>query len=229
MSRSILGSASSWRYGWIATYNISVQGDALQIGLHAEGLHQTRKGGGAQTNGVRYPGLSSPGQLADSIPVRGSMSDAYNEQKSFLTPSQSQVWLGMEWPAVAATVTLSPGKRQRVANKVRLVLGSKTFSQHLWESLIGSLKHAAEVVPLGRLVHCCLSWEGIRAFPLGEQDCLLCFPQHLCPLLQHWLSHHHLHVAVPYVPRPLEVTVISDTSPCPRICLIWRILITFRF
>lgn len=71
-----------------------------------------------------------------------------------------------------ASMSLSWDNRRKVTNKVWLALGSMTFSHRIWENLMGSLNHAAEVVSFGHLMHCCLSLEGNRAFPLGDWDCL---------------------------------------------------------
>ena len=99
----------------------------------------------------------------------------FNIPKSHLVPSTSLVYLGLVWDTVKGTVSLSPDNQARCRRKVFRAAHSVSLSGRQWESLVGSLNHAAGVVPLGRLHLRELLLVGRGVFRGGSAMCLAPF------------------------------------------------------
>ena len=136
----------------------------------------------------------------------------FNVPKCILTPSQTIVWLGMQWDSVGASLQLSPTNKHKLLRKLRRTVLSTTSSHKLWASLMGSLNFAAQVVPLGRLWCRRLWWEGNRVFPRSRPLQLCPLPRHLRHLLLQWLTPGLLDTEVQWRPAPPSLVVCSDAS-----------------
>lgn len=76
---------------------------------------------------------------------------------------------------------------------------------------MGCLSYSTKVVPLGRLLHGHLIFEGDFTYPVTPQDQLLSFSLFLLPLLHQWLHPGLLSAAVPWVPWRLMI-IMTDAS-----------------
>ncbi|MPC59088.1 hypothetical protein E2C01_053103 [Portunus trituberculatus] len=89
-----------------------------------------------------------------------------NVPKSTLTPTQTLVWLGMEWDTARARLRLSPENASKIHRRLFRASVSRTMTRRQWEAILGSLNFAAEVCPLGRIRHRRLVREINSAIPI---------------------------------------------------------------
>lgn len=118
----------------------------------------------------------------------------------------------MEWDSWSVTFWLSPDSQREVLLKVRCTVIAWNISQWVWESLLGSLNYTAEVLLLGWIRHCHLSYEGNHLFHIDEQDWLAPLPAFLHPMMWWWLDLQHLASSVPWTLAPPWIFVEMDAS-----------------
>ncbi|MPC62796.1 hypothetical protein E2C01_056887 [Portunus trituberculatus] len=135
-----------------------------------------------------------------------------NVPKSTLTPTQTLIWLGMEWDTARAWVRLSPENASKIHRQLFRASMSRTMTRRQWEAILGSLNFAAEVCPLGRIRHRRLVREVNSAIPIYPRDSLQQVPGHLTKLLQPWLADRCLQQWAPWIPPPPQVQVSTDAS-----------------
>ena len=150
--------------------------------------------------------------LQTTLRLGAAMGLSFNLPKSHLHPSQRLQWLGLVWDTPSSTVSLSPTNRLRCWKKVFRALLSVTYTRRQWESLLGSLNHAAEVVPFGRIRVRRLVLEGRRPFSSPDRDLLVPFPQVLRSRLRWWVSRRRLFASSPWIPSPPVLTLTTDAS-----------------
>ena len=74
-----------------------------------------------------------------------------NEAKSELTPSQSFTYLGMCIDSVSMTVRPTPGRVERLQDKLQMLSTASSASAVELASLMGSMESMANLLPLGRV------------------------------------------------------------------------------
>ncbi|MEL7522376.1 MAG: reverse transcriptase domain-containing protein, partial [Cyanobacteria bacterium J06553_1] len=136
----------------------------------------------------------------------------FNLDKSHLLPTKRIQWLGMIWDSVSSTLSLSEDNRMRCRKKLFRAIHTYTLSRRQWESLMGSLIHAAPVVPLGRLRTRRLLRTGLQHFRSLDRDTPVPFPRRLKNLLMWWSSGGRLGSETAWIaPRPF-LTLTTDAS-----------------
>ena len=146
-----------------------------------------------------------------TLEVGRSMGLLFNLKKSHLTPTTLLDWLGLTWNTVTETVSLSEQNQVRCLKKLRMAICSKDYSRRQWESLVGSLNHAAEVVPYGRLRLRRLLVEGRNVFNSHDRDRTIPFPPSLQRRLKWWTS-AKLSSSSKWTPAPPDMTITTDAS-----------------
>ena len=136
-----------------------------------------------------------------TLRVGQEMGLLFNLAKSHLTPTTSLQWLGMTWDTTASTVALSRDNQHRCARALFRSLHSKSLSRRQWERLMGSLNHAASIVPLGRLRTRRLLLEGAKFLSLTDRDTPVPFPKAVKPLLRWWSAKGLLRRPGPFLPH----------------------------
>lgn len=111
-----------------------------------------------------------------------------NLPKSHLNPIWTRTWLSMEWDSPSVTLRLSSDNCHCILSKVCCVLFALGLSRNMWESLLCSLIHPAQMVPLDRIQHHYLSFEGNCLLLWHIQVQLLPLPLFLPPLFRWWLD-----------------------------------------
>ena len=152
-----------------------------------------------------------------TITLAEDMGFAFNLPKSCVVPSREIAWLGLVWDSATQTLRLSDTNRAKVVNKIRLSLCSRTYTKRQWASLMGTLNHAAQTLPLGRLWFRRLSLEGNRVFQRPPLDRPVPMPHRLKPLLRRWLDAVVTRRTVtcnpvPWMPPPPVLWVCTDAS-----------------
>lgn len=104
-----------------------------------------------------------------------------------LMPTQIIIWPGMECDSCTVTLRLSLDNYQWILSKVHSTLVAQNISWRLWESPLSSLYYAAQVLPLGPIRLCRLSYESNCLFPADNQYRLVPLQSYLRPLIQWWL------------------------------------------
>lgn len=89
------------------------------------------------------------------------------------------------------------GQQEKIFAKLERAIFSPTFTRRQWESLLSSLNYAAEVVPLGRLLHRRLTLEDNRHFLVCPRDALRPMLSHISSLLRFWLHRDMLRASQP--------------------------------
>ena len=97
-------------------------------------------------------------------------------------------------------------------SKLFRAIHSRSFTRRQWGSLIGSLNHAASVVPLGRLRLRRLVMMGNRTFSDSNWDLLVPFPRRLRVLLQWWLSEDRLASKDAWTAPRTSMSLFTDAS-----------------
>lgn len=147
-----------------------------------------------------------------TLRVGEEMGLLFNKAKSHLTPTTSLQWLGMKWDTESATVALSQDNQLRCAKKIFRALHSRTLSRRQWESLMGSLNHAASTVPLGRLRARRLLMEGTQFLTLTNRDTPISFPKSIKPFLRWWTGKGRLDHEAPWTDPPPLLDLTTDAS-----------------
>lgn len=109
----------------------------------------------------------------------------FNLPKSHLAPTRKLTWIGFHWNSLTQTVSLSEEKWRcwkRVFQSIPVI----SMSQRQWESLLGSLNYAAEMIKLGQLRLQRLIFKGRSLFSMIDRDQLVLFPRHLTHLRIFW-------------------------------------------
>ena len=150
--------------------------------------------------------------VEETLSVGSEMGLLFNLPKSHLTPSTSRQWLGLVWDSSTESVSLSPVNQLKCRSKLLRAIRSGTFTRRLWGSLIGSLSHAASVVPLGRLRLRRLIMMGNRTFWDSDWDRLVPFPLRLRVLLRWWLSEDRLASRDAWTPPRASMSLFTDAS-----------------
>ena len=135
----------------------------------------------------------------------------FNLKKSKLNPTNILEWLGMVWNTASETLSLSPENQQRCWKKIFKAKCAKNMSLRQWESLIGSLNHACEVVPYGRLRLRRLILEARTVFRSKNRDSVTPFPPRLRSLLK-WWSPKRLSAEAKWMQEPSSLTLVTDAS-----------------
>ncbi|XP_063602946.1 uncharacterized protein LOC134778940 [Penaeus indicus] len=136
----------------------------------------------------------------------------FNLQKSHLEPTMSLQWLGLQWDTRQGTVALSSINRKKCWRKLLRNLCSVNISRREWESLLGSLNHAAEIIPFGRIHLRHLQLEGRAAFTSNNRDKMVFFPRHIRSHLRWWLRRKRLMSVSPWVPKTPSLILTTDAS-----------------
>ena len=136
----------------------------------------------------------------------------FNLGKSHLTPTQNLQWLGMCWDSVSCDLSLSVENRLRCERKLVLTIQASSISLRQWESLMGSLNYAAQVVPLGRLRTRRLIRFGLQHFNRSDRDTLVPPPRRAVRRLGWWLSEDRLASRAPWVPPAPCLSLTTDAS-----------------
>ena len=150
--------------------------------------------------------------VEETLSVGAEMGLLFNLPKSHLSPSTSRQWLGLVWDSTTETVSLSQVNQLKCRSKILRAIHSRTFTRRLWGSLVGSLNHAASVVPLGRLRMRRLVMMGNRTFSDSDWDLLVPFPRRLRFLLRWWLSDGRLASEDAWTPPRASMTLFTDAS-----------------
>ena len=150
--------------------------------------------------------------IETTLRVGRGMGVGFNLPKSHLVPSTSLQYLGLVWDTVAGTVALSSDNVARCRRKVFRAVHSTALSGRQWESLVGSLNHAAGVVPLGRIHVRELVLVGREVFRGGDRDVVVPFPRALRLRLRWWLRRGRLLRASPWAPPPASWSLTTDAS-----------------
>ena len=74
-----------------------------------------------------------------------------NFKKSSLVPTQKITWLGVFWDSAQESVSLPQGKQIDLAKQARKLRGKTLLPLKRWQSFLGSIAFASQVLPLGRL------------------------------------------------------------------------------
>ena len=147
-----------------------------------------------------------------TLRVGEEMGLLFNLPKSHLTPTTSLQWLGMTWDSATATVALSDDNQLRCSKSLFRALHSRTFSRRQWESLMGSISHAATTVPLGRLRTKQLLMEGARFLSQTDRDMQVSFPRPAKPFLRWWMAKGRLKHKAPWTDSPPFLDLTTDAS-----------------
>ena len=147
-----------------------------------------------------------------TLHIGQSMGLLFNLDKSHLTPTQSIQWLGMMWHSKSSTLTLSKENQERTWNKLFKATHSLTMSLRQWESLLGSLNHASQVIPLGRLRTRRLIHLGLRHFANVDRDAPVPLSKRLTKLLYWWLHEGRLGSEAGWTPPKPFLTLTTDAS-----------------
>ena len=159
---------------------------------------------------------SSPGDcvgmVEKTLEVGRRMGLLFNLGKSHLTPTQNLQWLGMIWDSVSCDLSLSVENRSRCERKLFRTIHASSISLRLWESLLGSLNYAAQVVPLGRLRVRRLIRCGLQHFSQLDRDTLVPPPRRAVRRLGWWLSEGRLSSRASWVPPVPGLSLTTDAS-----------------
>ena len=136
----------------------------------------------------------------------------FNLLKSQLVPTTSLTFLGLNWDTVRKTVALSSENRLRCHQKVFRALSTRTMSRRNWESIIGSLNFASEVIPFSRIRVRRLLLEGRSVFSDKERDLQIHFPKRLKHLLRWWMMTDRLSETAPWTPPFPTISLTTDAS-----------------
>ena len=150
--------------------------------------------------------------VEETLSVGAEMGLLFNLPKSHLSPSTSRQWLGLVWDSLTETVSLSEVNRLKCRSKLFRAIHSRSFTRRQWGSLMGSLNHAASVVPLGRLRLRRLVMMGNRIFTDSDWDLLIPFPLRLRLLLQWWLSEDRLASKSAWTAPRATMSLFTDAS-----------------
>ena len=118
--------------------------------------------------------------------------------KSHLNPTQFLPWLGVQ-STQDASMSLTKPNVSRLLRRLRLALATCTCTRRQWESLLGALNFASDLVPLGRLHFRRLLLKSKRHFAMGPRDVLRSFPVYLYRHLMWWFKNRRLQTPVPWV------------------------------
>ena len=147
-----------------------------------------------------------------TLEVGRGMGLLFNLEKSHLLPTQSLQWLGMSWDSVACDLSLSGENRRRCRMKLFRTVHASSISLRQWESLLGSLNYAAQVVPLGRLRTRRLIRMGLQHFERVDRDAVVSLPRQARHRLSWWLSGRRLESRDPWVPPAPGLSLTTDAS-----------------
>ncbi|MEL7520178.1 MAG: reverse transcriptase domain-containing protein, partial [Cyanobacteria bacterium J06553_1] len=147
-----------------------------------------------------------------TLEIGRGMGLLFNLEKSHLLPSRCIQWLGMSWDSVSCRLSLSEDNRARCRRKLFRNAHAISISLRQWESLLGSLNHAAQVVPLGRLRARRLILSGLRRFQSTDRDSLVPFPGHLRRRLWWWLEEDRLGSWAAWTGPDPFLTLTTDAS-----------------
>ena len=150
--------------------------------------------------------------IEKTLQIGKEMGLLFNMGKSILEPCKMMDWLGLYWNTVQATVALSRDNQEKCLSKSLQIMNSTQLTLRQWESLIGSLNHAADVVPLGRLYVRKLILLGKKVFSTNHRDRLEHLPRRIKNALKWWADEERLASATPWVPRPPSLTLTTDAS-----------------
>ena len=150
--------------------------------------------------------------VSTTLRVGTEMGLQFNLEKSQLTPTRSIQWLGMVWDSTSGTVSLSKDNQQRCRQKLFRTAHCTSISKRQWESLMGSLNHAAAIVPLGRLHTRRLLLESSLTFRSVGRDTPIPIPQKLQALLSWWTVPARLNHPAAWTTPPPSLTLTTDAS-----------------
>ena len=131
---------------------------------------------------------------------------------SRLSPSTSRQWICLVWDSLTGTVSLSQVNQPECRSNLFRAIHSGSFTRLNWGILLGSLNHAASVVPLGRLRMCRLVMVGVRSLLVSDWDLLVPFPRRLRLLLQWWLLDGRLASKDAWTAPLASVYLFTDAS-----------------
>lgn len=117
-----------------------------------------------------------------TLKICHQMGFLYNLVKPNIMWSQSLVWLGIQWDSRAYTHSLSDDSWHRVLTMAHCTLVTWNITRLTWESLMGCLIYVAEVVPLSWICHHRRRFEDNLFFTIWDEDQLVPYPSHLCPV-----------------------------------------------
>ena len=147
-----------------------------------------------------------------TLAVGRSMGLLFNLEKSHLQPTQCLQWLGMSWDSVFCDLSLSLENRRRCKKKLFRLIHASSISLRQWESLLGSLNYAAQVVPLGRLRTRRLIRMGLQHFEHVDRDAVISPPGQASHRLKWWLLEDRLDSRAPWVPPKPSLSLTTDAS-----------------
>ena len=147
-----------------------------------------------------------------TLEVGRGMGLLFNIEKSHLQPTQRLQWLGMCWDSVSSDLSLSLENRTRCRKKLFRAVHATSFTLRQWESLLGSLNYAAQVVPLGRLRTRRLIRTGLQIFRHMNRDVVVPLPKRARRLLMWWLLEDRLSSRAPWVPPAPSLSLTTDAS-----------------
>lgn len=146
------------------------------------------------------------------IILRVNLVILFSLQRSQLTPTRNLSCLSLEWNLTYQTVTLSKENQKKCWGKVFTFIQTKRMSWRQWESQIGSLNYAVDIVSLDDLHLRRLILEGISLFSTRDRDQIVLFPWCLRYLHWWWLLGDCLHSVIPLVLWNPSLTVMTDAS-----------------
>ena len=150
--------------------------------------------------------------VATTLAVGAAMGIRFNLPKSHLEPTTSLQWLGLTWESTSSSVSLSPVNRQKCRARIYRALEAATMSRREWSCLLGSLNHAASVIPLGRLRTRRLHLLGDPPFLGMDWDVQIPFPLQLKSLLRWWVSDGRLDSCDAWVAPLASMSLTTDAS-----------------
>ena len=135
-----------------------------------------------------------------------------NAGKSRLTPSQSLVYLGVQFHLDSCTLALPVSKVLSIRRLCRLCLSRSHMSRRDLESLAGTLNFAAQFLPLGVLrLRPLVAWLNSRTSPVSR-DVPVPLDRGFRVALKVWLEVDFLGASVPMsLPRP-ALQLMTDAS-----------------
>ena len=158
---------------------------------------------------------SRGGLLVDTsylLRLFSSLGLSVNARKSRLTPSQSLVYLGVQFHLDAGTLALPVSRVLSIRRLCRLCLHLSRMSRRELERLVGTLNFAAQFLPLGVLrLRPLVAWMNSRTSP-ASRDLPVLLDRAFRVAVRVWLDVDFLGASVPMsLPRP-ALQLMTDAS-----------------
>ena len=150
--------------------------------------------------------------VKETLRVGRSMGLLFNLKKSHLEPTKNLEWLGFLWDTEKSTLSLSEDNCRRTWRKLFKAVNCKRMTRRQWESLVGSLNHAVQVIPFARIKLKRLIMEGHKTFKTMNRDLPIKFPRVLRSLLRWWAKDTRLKSVSQWTQESPTMTLTTDAS-----------------